>query len=84
MARALIEGAATEAGTATRLLHASAASAADVLNADGYAFATPENLGAISGLMKDFFDRCYYPVLERIDGRPYAALICAGRSESVV
>jgi multimeric flavodoxin WrbA len=78
MARALIEGAATEAGTATRLLHASAASAADVLNADGYAFATPENLGAISGLMKDFFDRCYYPVLERIDGRPYAALICAG------
>ena len=28
--------------------------------------------------MKDFFDRCYYPVLGRIEGRPYAQMICAG------
>jgi hypothetical protein len=32
----------------------------------------------MSGLMKDFFDRTYYGVLDRINGRPYAALICAG------
>ena len=54
------------------------AQAADVLAADGYIFATPETLAAISGLMKDFFDRTYYAALERINGRPYASLICAG------
>ena len=78
MVRALAAGAAAEEGVTTRLLHASAAQAADVIGADGYVFATPENLAAISGLMKDFFDRCYYPALDRINGRPYAALICAG------
>jgi multimeric flavodoxin WrbA len=46
--------------------------------ADGYVFATPENLAAMAGLMKDFFDRSYYPALDRINGRPYATLVCAG------
>jgi multimeric flavodoxin WrbA len=78
MARALVAGAAAENGVATRLLHAAEADAADVLSADAYVFATPENLAAISGLMKDFFDRCYYPALDQINGRPYATLICAG------
>jgi len=78
MARALVAGAAAEGGVTTRLLHASAAAAADVLDADAYVFATPENLAAISGLMKDFFDRCYYPALDRINGRSYATLVCAG------
>lgn len=50
----------------------------DLLGADGYLFAAPENLAAIAGLMKDFYDRCYYPVLGRIEGRPYAQMICAG------
>src|SRR5271163_4689539 len=54
------------------------ANAAQVLGADGYVFATPENLAAMSGQMKDFFDRTYYGALERINGRPYATLICAG------
>jgi multimeric flavodoxin WrbA len=49
-----------------------------VLAADGYLFACPENLAAIAELMKDFFDRCYYPALDRINGRPYAVLVCAG------
>ena len=78
MVHALAAGAATEDNVRTRLLRASGAQAEDVLDADGYVFATPENLAAISGLMKDFFDRCYYPALDRINGRPYAALICAG------
>jgi multimeric flavodoxin WrbA len=50
----------------------------DVTAADGFIFATPENLAAISGMLKDFFDRTYYAALERLNGRPYAILICAG------
>ncbi|MEX0300873.1 MAG: flavodoxin family protein [Leisingera sp.] len=50
----------------------------DLLAADGYIFCAPENLAALSGMMKEFFDRCYYPVLGRIEGRPYAQMVCAG------
>ncbi|MEP6340397.1 NAD(P)H-dependent oxidoreductase [Parasphingorhabdus sp.] len=50
----------------------------DMLAADGYIFATPENLAAMAGVMKACFDRCYYPLLGKIEGRPYAAMICAG------
>jgi multimeric flavodoxin WrbA len=78
MAEASARGAASEPGSQVRLLRASKTEAQDVLNADGYIFATPENLAAISGQMKDFFDRAYYPALDRINGRPYAVLICAG------
>ena len=46
--------------------------------ADGYIFATPENLGSVAGMMKDFFDRTYYAALDRINGRPFLSLICAG------
>ena len=78
MAEAAQAGAAEEGGVAVRLLHATQAGPDDVLGADGYLFATPENLAAVSGQLKDFFDRCYYPALDRINGRPYACLICAG------
>lgn len=67
-----------ESGVHIKVLHASEATPADVLDADGYLFATPENLAAISGQLKDFFDRCYYPALDRINGRPYAVMVCAG------
>jgi len=78
MAQAALRGAESESGVCTRLLHAAQAGPADLLHADGYVFATPENLAAISGIMKDFFDRTYYAVLDRITGRPYATLVCAG------
>lgn len=78
MAEAARAGAATEAGMNVRLLHASQAGPDDVLAADGFIFATPENLAAVSGQLKDFFDRSYYAALDRINGRPYASLICAG------
>ena len=67
MAQAAARGAQQEGGISVRLLAA-----------DGYIFATPENLAAMSGRMKDFFDRSYYAALDRTNGRPYAMLICAG------
>ncbi len=78
MAEAARDGAAQESGCAVRLLPAREAHAPDVLAADGYLFCTPENLAAMSGQLKDFFDRTYYPALARIEGRPYASLVCAG------
>lgn len=52
MAEAAARGAGGEAGVRTRLLHARDAGPDDVLEADGYLFATPENLAAMSGLLK--------------------------------
>jgi len=78
LAQAAARGAATEPSVVTRVLTAKRAGPDDLLSASGYLFATPENLGAMSGLMKDFFDRSYYPALDRLNGRPYAAVICAG------
>lgn len=60
------------------LMRAEDAEPEHLLGADGYIFCAPENLAALSGMMKEFFDRCYYPVLGKLEGRPYAQLICAG------
>ena len=49
-----------------------------LLDARGFLFVGPENLGSMAGRLKDFFDRCYYPALGRIEGRPYATIVCAG------
>ena len=57
MAEAAARGAQAQPDIRVRLLPAVEAQPADVLAADGYVFATPETLGAISGLMKDFLDR---------------------------
>jgi multimeric flavodoxin WrbA len=78
MADAAAAAARGESGVSVSMRQARDTGPADVLEADGYLFATPENLAAMSGQMKDFFDRTYYAALERLNGRPYAALICAG------
>ena len=78
MAQAAANGAASEPEIEVNLIHAAEAGPDQLLESDGYIFATPENLAMMSGMMKEFFDRTYYPVLDRIVGRPYATLICAG------
>lgn len=76
MAEAAFAGAQPECDTT--LLRAADAGPDDLIAHDGYLFAAPENLAAIAGVMKDFFDRSYYEVLGRIEGRPYAQMVCAG------
>ena len=61
-----------------RVMGAFEAGVEDVMAADGYLLATPENFGYMSGALKDFFDRTYYPCLEHTRGRPYGLLVKAG------
>ena len=80
MARAAAAGAVTE--TETLLQPAENTRPEDLVAADGYLFACPENLATMSGEMKAFFDRCYYPLLGRVEGRPYATMVCGGSDGS--
>lgn len=77
-AEALARAAADGGGAAVRLIAAAQAGPTDLLEAGGYLFVCPENLGSMSGVMKDMFDRCYYPLLGQIEGRAYATIIAAG------
>lgn len=76
MAEAAFDAARGEADTVLKT--AAEAGPEDLLGAKGYLFCAPENLAAIAGVMKDFYDRSYYPVLGKIEGRPYAQMVCAG------
>ncbi len=76
MARAALAGALIEGQG--RMVRAAEASADDLLQASGYVFCCPENLATMSGEMKEFFDRTYYPLLGQIEGRAYATMIAAG------
>lgn len=85
MARAAARGA-TEAAAALEqpddlrvtLMRAQDAGDDALLASHGFLFCAPENLASLSGEMKEFFDRNYYAVLDRLQGLPYAAMISAG------
>lgn len=66
----------------TRLLAAAAASAEDVLACRAIIIGTTENFGYMAGLIKDFFERIYYPCLEQTEALPYALYIRAGNDGS--
>lgn len=66
------------AGACAILVHAEAATADMMLAASAYVFVCPENLGTMSGGMKEFFDRTYYPLLGQVEGRGFATIIAAG------
>jgi multimeric flavodoxin WrbA len=77
--RAAVEGIAT-AGEPVELRERPALEAGldDLLWADGLLLGTPEHFGYMSGALKDFFDRTFYPAEGRTEGRPYALFISAG------
>ena len=77
-ALAMAEAAHAGAEGRAQLIPAASAEPEDLLAAAGYLFICPENLGGLSGAMKETLDRAYYPLLGRVEGRAYATAIAAG------
>ena len=79
MLDAVVEGASDDRieGVEVVLRPALAATAVDVLAADGYLLGTPANLGYMSGALKHFFDQVYYPCLDACAGRPFGLFVHA-------
>ena len=82
MAGGVFAGAEAQAAGMARLMRADHVAPQDLLAASGYVFVCPENLGTMSGAMKDMFDRCYYALLGQVAGRPFASIIAAGSDGS--
>ena len=77
MARAVCEGVQSVEEIELRCLKAFDAGLDDLLWANGLLIGTPENFGYMSGAVKDFLDRTYYPAQGKVSGLPYAVFISA-------
>ncbi|MEI7590312.1 MAG: NAD(P)H-dependent oxidoreductase [Deltaproteobacteria bacterium] len=78
MACAVADGAKSIEDTSVRILCAGNANANDLLWADGIIIGSPENFGYMAGMLKDFFDRSFYTVDDKLFRKPYAVFISAG------
>lgn len=78
LAQAVFKGALKETGVESRLIRAFDATLQDLLWCKGLIFGTPENFGYMSGALKDFFDRTFYPAEPYQLNLPYGVFICAG------
>ena len=82
MAEAVERGARGEAGVNVIVKRCAVAGPEDLLAADGLILGTPENFGYMSGMMKDFLERVFYPCEGKVNGRPYALFVGAGQDGS--
>ena len=82
MAAAVERGARSEAGVSVVVKRCAEAGPEDLLAADGLILGTPENFGYMSGMMKDFLERVFYPCEGKVNGRPYALFVGAGQDGS--
>ena len=78
MAQAVHNGCLQEEDVRTRILRAFDANLDDLLWADGIIFGTPENFGYMSGALKDFFDRTFYPAEPHQINLPYGVFVSSG------
>lgn len=78
LAEAVLRGAQRVEECEAQLKRAFDAGTDDLLACDGLLLGTPENFGYMSGALKDFFDRTYYPCEGRLTGLPYAVFVSAG------
>jgi multimeric flavodoxin WrbA len=82
LAEAALAGARSAAEVDAACVRAASAGVADLLQADALVIATSENFGGMAGMTKDFLERIYYPCGDRLAGRAYTVVICAGNDGS--
>ena len=82
LAEAVLRGARRVAETETVMKRAGEAMLEDLLDCHGLLIGTPENFGTMAGMVKDFFDRTYYPAEGKTVGLPYAVFVSAGNDGS--
>jgi len=78
MTEAVVRGARRTEEVEVRAVRALDASLEDLLWAEAVLFGTPENFGYMSGALKDFFDRTFYPAQGKVQQVPYAVYVKAG------
>jgi multimeric flavodoxin WrbA len=78
MAEAVVRGARRADGVEVRDVRALDGTLDDLLWAEAVIFGTPENFGYMSGALKDFFDRTFYPAQGKVSQLPYALFVKAG------
>ena len=78
MAEAVLRGAQQVEDVETVMKRAFDTGLEDLLASQAIIFGTPENFGYMSGAMKDFLDRVFYPAQGKVEGMPYAIFVAAG------